>query len=141
LRGESLASPANCDRPALAPKEKFFYSHHVSGGGPLKPRSEKHTKLFSAGDYPHLCDFFSAYLHQDFKDEYGSPAGAVSAFCTDATPDEFVHARREWLTLRRALAKQPLSSLQVALQELGAAWLPQDENDLHPVDTAFFANA
>ena len=41
-----------------------------------------------AEDYPTLSDFFSAYLHQDFRNEYGSATKAAKHYLADASPED-----------------------------------------------------
>ena len=38
-------------------------------------------KKFDPADYPALREFFAAYLHQDFGEEYGSPMCIVKLGC------------------------------------------------------------
>jgi hypothetical protein len=97
----------------------------------------KDAKPFDPADYPALRDFFPAYLHQDFTEEYGSPADAVKGFLGDATGDEILQAKEEWSALRRALRGRPLLEIQRALTKLGSAWLPENERQLGEWDELF----
>src|ERR1700742_623050 len=90
----------------------------------------------AAEDYPILCEFFSAYLHQDFRNEYGSPTKAAKNYITDASADEVQKLRNEWQSLRAKLAGQPLPVMQAAVRKLGAAWLPDSEVALTQLDAA-----
>ena len=89
---------------------------------------------FDPGDFPALLEFLPAYLHEDFGDEYGSPAKAIAALVSDATADQIRNVKEEWRALRQALAGRPLHDVQRALGELGAAWQPQSEHELQEVD-------
>jgi CdiI immunity protein len=90
----------------------------------------------AAEDYPTLSEFFSAYLHQDFRNEYGSPTKAAKHFIADASPDEVQTLRNEWTKLREILHGQPLPVMQAAVRKLGAAWLPDSEAALKQLDAA-----
>jgi contact-dependent growth inhibition (CDI) system CdiI-like immunity protein len=90
----------------------------------------------AAEDYPTLGEFFSAYLHQDFRNEYGSATKAAKHYLVDASPDEGQALRDEWQKLREKLAGQPLPVIQAAVRKLGAAWLPDSEAALKQIDAA-----
>ena len=89
-----------------------------------------------AEDYPTLSDFFSAYLHQDFRNEYGSATKAAKHYLADASPEDGQALRSEWQKLREKLAGQPLPVIQAAVRKLGAAWLPDSEVALKQIDAA-----
>jgi CdiI immunity protein len=90
----------------------------------------------AAEDYPTLSEFFSAYLHQDFRNEYGSPTKAAKNYVADATPEEVQTLRNEWQKFREKLSGQPLPVIQAAVRKLGAAWLPDSEAALTQFDAA-----
>ena len=89
-----------------------------------------------AADYPTLSEFFSAYLHQDFRNTYGSPTKAAKNYISDASPDEVQTLRSEWKAFREKLAGQPLRVIQAAVRKLGAAWLPDSEAAITQLDAA-----
>src|SRR5271156_5987381 len=99
-------------------------------------RHEGHgdMKLFTPANYPALREFFPAYLHQDFDQKYGKAAEAAQAYLADATADEAEDVKREWRQLRRIFAGHLFSEFQAALHKLGAAWLPQAEDELKSLD-------
>ena len=103
----------------------------------MKRDMENKKVAFAADQYPRLRDFFSAYLHEDFQDEHGSAAGAATAFCIDGSTEEVRETREEWAKLRKSLAGRPIPELREALQKLGGAWRPQDEDELRGVDNSF----
>ena len=92
---------------------------------------------FDASEFPALKEFFSAYLHEDFNDEYGSAASAARAFRGDASPEESAQARQEWAKLRKILTGRSIQEIQTALQKLGGAWRPQDMDEFHSLDSVF----
>lgn len=92
---------------------------------------------FSAADYPRLGEFFDGYLHQDFRDEYGSAVAAAKAYCDDGSHQQVVEAQSEWARLRKNLAGQSMGKWQEALRKLGGAWQPQTEDDLVSFDKVF----
>ncbi|HMI54236.1 MAG TPA: contact-dependent growth inhibition system immunity protein [Candidatus Saccharimonadales bacterium] len=92
---------------------------------------------FSAAEYPGLREFLTSYLHEDFREEYGSPSGAARAFTGDAGDDELKQVQTEWARLRASVTGKSLHKLQEALHKLGAAWQPQEEEEVQAVDGVF----
>jgi hypothetical protein len=101
---------------------------------------EKHAhdahdrKPFDPGDYPALRDFFPAYLHQDFVEEYSSAADALRGFLAEASGDEIVQVKEEWNVFRQAFRSLPLQEIQTAVGQLGSAWLPESQAQLEEWD-------
>jgi hypothetical protein len=93
----------------------------------------------SAADFPALRGFFEGYLHQDFRDEYGSAAGAVQAFREDASDAELAAMRKEWKAWRTRLGKATAEEIAQSARKLGAAWQPQVAEDLDHVETVLNA--
>jgi len=91
-------------------------------------------KSFEPEDYPALQEFFPAYLHQDFGEEYGTATEAVKGFLSDASGDEILQVKEEWKTLRHALRDSSLRDIQQALEKLGSAWQPESERQLQELD-------
>lgn len=91
-------------------------------------------KPFDPADYPALREFFPAYLHQDFAEEYGSAVGAVSGFLAEASGDEILQVQEEWKAFREALRGATLSEMQAAMGRLGSAWSPENEAELRELD-------
>ena len=77
-----------------------------------------------------LRDFFSGYLHQDFRDEYGSAVAAALAFCKDARPDELTAVRKEWNVWRTRLDTAAPDAAATAIRKLGGAWQPHNLAEL-----------
>ena len=93
----------------------------------------------AAAEFPALRAFFAGYLHQDFRDEHGSAAGAVDTFRRDASEAEIAAVRREWKKWRARLGKASADGIAQAARKLGAAWQPQSSADLDHVETALTA--
>jgi hypothetical protein len=91
-------------------------------------------KPFEPADYPALREFFPAYLHQDFAEEYSSAAEAVKGFLADASGDEILQVKEEWKVFRRALEGRPFEEIQAAVERLGSAWQPENEAQLKELD-------
>jgi contact-dependent growth inhibition (CDI) system CdiI-like immunity protein len=91
-------------------------------------------KPFDPADFPALKDFFPAYLHQDFGQEYGSASEAVQGFLADASGDEILQVKDEWKLFRESYWGRPLREIQAALEQLGCAWLPESEAQLEDLD-------
>jgi CdiI immunity protein len=96
------------------------------------PANER--KPFEPADYPTLREFFPAYLHQDFAQEYGSAVAAVKAFLADASGDEILQVKEEWKLFRSNLREQPLAEIQSAIGALGSSWQPLDATQLQQFD-------
>ena len=106
----------------------------------MKRGHPKKGLTIAAADFPALAEFFAAYLHQDFRDEYGSAANAAKQYLADAAPQEAQSVRAEWARLRSALAGRPLSEAQSAIGKLGAAWRPDSPSALTDFDAALNAS-
>jgi hypothetical protein len=87
-------------------------------------------------DFTSLREFFSAYLHEDLQDEYGSAAVAARAFVHDAGSEELITTQREWQLWRDRSKGKPLPEIQADIRKLGAAWLPESVEELDRVGTA-----
>jgi len=96
--------------------------------------SQSRSAPFDPGDYSALREMLPAYLHQDFVDEYGSAAAAIKGFIEEASGDEILQVKEDWLRFRKALAGRPLREVQTAIGRLGSAWTPQNEADLKRLD-------
>src|SRR5579863_8458790 len=83
-----------------------------------------------------LRDFFSGYLHQDFRDEHGSAVAAAEAFCNDAQSDELAAVRKEWDVWRKQLDATAPDVAATAIRKLGGVWQPQSLADLDAVGQA-----
>jgi len=97
----------------------------------MKPEEKKG---FDPNDYPALQEFFPAYLHEDFAEEYESAGEAVKEFLAEASGDEVQNVRDEWLRLRKALAVRSFAEVQSAMLSLGGAWQPANEAEWKSLD-------
>lgn len=77
-----------------------------------------------------LRQFFSGYLHQDFREEYDSPVDAVKDFCADAGPEGIEALRADWNKWWAASERLPLPEIQRSMRNLGAAWSPQSTDEI-----------
>lgn len=91
-------------------------------------------KPFDPADYPALREFFPAYLHEDFAEEYGSPLEAVKGFLADASGDEILRVKEEWRNFRERSSGRPFPEVQAAIERLGSAWRPEKEEELKQWD-------
>ena len=77
-----------------------------------------------SAEFPELRRAFTAYLHEDFSVEHGTPARALQAFLADAEPSE----RRRFLLEAKQLIDHldglSLRDVQALLARLGARWTP-----------------
>ncbi len=102
----------------------------------MKRKTTPNDVAIAPEDFPALHDFFAAYLHQDFRDEYGSATKAAKQFVKDASPDQVQGLRDDWQRFRQKLAGQTFSTVQAAIRKLGAAWLPDSEAAVAQLDVA-----
>jgi len=97
-----------------------------------KPNSRRPG--LSAADYPALEAFFGGYLHEDFVEEHGSPAGARRAFRADADESDLVQFGREASRLLAAVKSLPFHAVaEFVRRDLGSAWSPGSLEDLRKV--------
>ena len=102
----------------------------------MKRKTRINDVAIAPEDFLALHEFFAAYLHQDFRDEYGSATEAAKQYVKDAAPDQVQHLRTDWRRFRQKLAGQPLATVQSAIRKLGAAWLPDSEAAITQLDAA-----
>jgi contact-dependent growth inhibition (CDI) system CdiI-like immunity protein len=102
----------------------------------MKRKSKPLEVALTPEDFPALHEFFAAYLHQDFRDEYGSATKAAKRYVKDATPDQAQSLRSDWLHFRQKFAGESFATVQAAIRKLGAAWLPESEGALTQLDSA-----
>lgn len=77
--------------------------------------------------FPQLESFFSGYLQEDFRVEYGSPEGALRAWRMDATVKESQQLDQEAERLLAAAATTPFDTIAAFVRrDLGSAWRPSD---------------
>jgi hypothetical protein len=97
---------------------------------------KKKSSKNDSNDFASLREFFSAYLHEEFNDEYGSAAVAARAFVQDAGSEELATTQREWQRWRDQSRGKQLPEIQADLRKLGAAWLPETAEELDRVGAA-----
>ena len=102
----------------------------------MKGRKGQSRGRKSGPEFTVLREFFAGYLHQDFRDEYGSAVEAAAAFCKDAQPADIAALRNEWDVWRNQLGNVSLAKVAAAIHRLGGAWQPQTLGDLDGVSAA-----
>ena len=93
--------------------------------------------------FPALRQFLRGYLHEDWKEEYDSPADAAQQFCEDADPQERQLVAGEWIAFCQQTKNLSLPVISGLLSgKLGAAWNAQSAADLQAISAVFreFAN-
>ena len=81
-------------------------------------------KRVKAADFPELQRVFTAYLHEDFVEEYDTPASAVRAFLEEADAGERARFRKEAKQFLAATETYDLARLRTLLSRLGSRWVP-----------------
>jgi hypothetical protein len=90
----------------------------------------------SHATFPELRRVFSAYLHEDFRVEAGTPETALRTFWTDAAPDERRRFQREAERFIAQTASLDLAGLRALVHDLGCRWVPPSREALVDVLTA-----
>jgi hypothetical protein len=88
------------------------------------------VKPLKASDFPALQRVFSGYLHEDFLDEYGTPAAALRAFLQDADPSERLRFRTEVQRFLERIAPLDLKDVRAIIARLGCRWMPPSRKAL-----------
>jgi len=101
--------------------------------------SGKKTGAGKAPGYPALREFFSGYLHEDFRDEYGSAVGAAEAYREDAPADDLAALGKEWKAWRAALGDASPAAWARAIRQLGGAWSPQSASEVEILGKSLLA--
>lgn len=87
-------------------------------------------KVLKAAEFPELQRVFSGYLHEDFHEEYATPAAALRSFYEDANPDERQRLRSEASRLLDRIDRIPMTGLRALLSALGCRWMPPSRKAL-----------
>ncbi len=96
-----------------------------------RARRGRRAAPLDARVFPALAEFARAYLHEDLVPEYGDAAGAVGAFCRDASPSERRALGADLARLVELARDRPTPALRRFFRDaLGAAWSPPDVSAL-----------
>jgi len=87
------------------------------------------TRVHASG-YPELRRAFSGYLHEDFLEDYESPAAALQAFESDADAGERRRFRAEATRFLHATSTLPFAEVVTLLAQLGSRWAPASRDEL-----------
>jgi hypothetical protein len=82
------------------------------------------------GDFPQLAEFAAGYLHQDYRAEHNTPAGARDAFLKVADHAERQRFARDVQRFLDATSAASWDDVREAWAALGAAWMPRDRRAL-----------
>ena len=96
------------------------------------------TADISAASFPALRLFLRGYLHEDWQDEYDSPAEAAQQFCEDADSDERQLVAGEWNAFCQQTKNLSLPALAALLSDkLGSSWHLKSPGDLEAISVVF----
>ena len=99
---------------------------------------EASTPQISAATFPALREFLRGYLHQDWPDEYSTPAEAARDFCQDASPQERTTVKDQWEAFRQQTKNLSLPAISSLLsKQLGADWSPQNTDQFDAISAVF----
>jgi contact-dependent growth inhibition (CDI) system CdiI-like immunity protein len=92
----------------------------------------------SAANFPTLRQFLRGYFHEDWKEEYDTPAEAAQQFCEDADAQERRSVASEWIAFCQQTKNLSLPAISGLLSgQLGAAWNPKSHDDLEAISAVF----
>jgi hypothetical protein len=97
----------------------------------------KARKALTASDFPELQRAFSGYLHEDFLEEYETPAAALRAFQDDADEAEGERFRVEARRFLDRTSDLDFKQVRALIADLGCRWTPASRKAL----VAMFADA
>ena len=104
----------------------------------MKPDPKPSPGEISADSFPALRQFLRGYLHEDWQDEYDSPAEAAQLFCEDADSDERQQVAREWIDFCQRTKNLSLPAIAGLLSDkLGASWHLKSLDDLEAISAVF----
>jgi len=83
-----------------------------------------------ASDFPELQRAFTGYLHEDFLEEYETPAAALRAFQDDADQAENRRFRTEALRFLDRTAGLEFNEVRALMVRLGCRWTPPSRKAL-----------
>ena len=92
-------------------------------------------KRVHASDFPALRSVFSGYLHEDFLEDYETPAAALQAFEEEADQHERRRFREEAARFLAVTAPLDFAEVLLLLSRLGSRWTPPTREALVAVLT------
>jgi hypothetical protein len=88
-----------------------------------------------ASDFPELQRVFTGYLHEDFLEEYATPAAALAAFLEDADENERRRFHAEVTRFLDVTAPLDFADVRSLFSRLGSRWAPPTRDALVAVLT------
>ena len=100
--------------------------------------SKPDASSISATSFPALRQFLRGYLHQDWQDEYDSPAEAAQQFCEDTDGDDRKQVADEWIAFRQHTKNLSYPAIATLLSDkLGSSWHLKSPDDLEAISAVF----
>jgi hypothetical protein len=81
-------------------------------------------------DFPELRRVFAGYLHEDFLEDYGTPAEALRAFIEEASAAERTRFREETRRFLDCTSDLDFAKLLALVGRLGSRWRPSSREAL-----------
>ena len=102
------------------------------------PKTPNSPPEISAASFPALHQFLRGYLHQDWQDEYDSPAEAAQQFCEDTDGDDRHQVADEWIAFRQHTKNLSYPAIATLLSDkLGSSWHLKSPDDLEAISAVF----
>ena len=96
------------------------------------------TAEISPENFPSLRQFLRGYLHEDWQDEFETPAEAAQQFCEDADAEERQHVALEWIAFCQQTKNLSLPAIASLLSDrLGSSWLLKSPDELESLCAIF----
>jgi contact-dependent growth inhibition (CDI) system CdiI-like immunity protein len=77
-----------------------------------------------ASEFPELRKVFTGYLHEDFLEEYATPAAALKAFEGDADESERRRFHAEVKRFLEVTESLDFADVRALMSRLGCRWTP-----------------
>ena len=91
----------------------------------MADKSQNLTPSLGDSDLPALRAFVGGYLHEDFREEYESPAAALDAYFREASHHEIVELESDLDSFLEKMRKMPFADAKALfVRELRSGWSP-----------------
>jgi len=88
--------------------------------------------------FPSVRQFLRGYLHEDWQDEYDTPAEAALQFCEDADGEERQHVALEWMAFCQQTKNLSLPAIASLLSDkLGSSWHLKSTDEMEAICAVF----
>jgi len=109
-----------------------------SGKSTISNKSSATGSEIDPEKFPSVRQFLRGYLHEDWQEEYDTPAEAAQQFCEDADAEERQHVALEWIAFCLQTKNLSLPAIASLLSDkLGSSWHLKSPEDLEAISAIF----